>query len=193
MARIWDAINDPLMGYFADRNESKRGKFRPFLLYGALPLNLVLIACFFTPELSETGRIIYAYVTYILHGMLFTLVGLPYSALTAVMTQDQQERAVISTYRMFFAVAIAVTLVAVGVRPFVALFATLMLGWTGYVANVEQTEKALGGISALFNLVPAGFSILCLLTLLFYPITAALFQRITGELAERDVASTELA
>ena len=129
VARIWDAVNDPLMGYLADRNESKRGKFRPFLLYGALPLNLVLLACFFTPELSYTGKIIYAYATYILHGMLFTLVELPYSALTAVMTQDQQERAVISTYRMFFAVAVAVTLVAVGVRPFVAQFATEQQGF----------------------------------------------------------------
>jgi sugar (glycoside-pentoside-hexuronide) transporter len=129
VARIWDAINDPLMGYIADRTETKRGKFRPFILFGALPLNLILIACYFTPELSDTAKIAYAYSTYILHGMLFTLVGLPYSALTAVMTQDQQERSVISTYRMFFAVAIAVTLVAVGVRPFVAQFETEQQGF----------------------------------------------------------------
>jgi sugar (glycoside-pentoside-hexuronide) transporter len=129
VARIWDAVNDPLMGYIADHNQTRRGKFRLFLLYGALPLNLVLLACFFTPELSDTAKIVYAYVTYILHGMLFTLVGLPCSALTAVMTQDQQERAVISTYRMFFAVAVAVTLVAVGVRPFVARFSTEQQGF----------------------------------------------------------------
>lgn len=64
-------------------------------------------------------------------------------------------------------------------------FAALMLGWTGYVANVEQTDSALLGINALFNLVPAGFSVLCLLTLFLYPISTDFFERITRELAER--------
>lgn len=116
-ARAWDAINDPLMGYFADRIHTRWGKFRPFLLFGAIPLNVMLIACFFTPDISETGKIIYAYVTYILHGMVFTAVGLPYSAISSVMTQDQQERAVISTYRMFFAVVVALSIIIL-VRPF---------------------------------------------------------------------------
>jgi len=69
-------------------------------------------------------------------------------------------------------------------------FAALMLGWTGYVANVEQSASAVAGIESLFNLIPAGFSILCLLMLLLYPIDAALFQRITRELEEREAAST---
>ncbi len=128
-ARVWDAVNDPLMGFIADHTKTKRGRFRPYLLFGALPLNLVLLACYFTPELSETGKIAYAYVTYILHGMLFTLVGLPYSSISAVMTQDQQERAVISTYRMFFAVIVALGIVSIAVKPFVALFATEQQGF----------------------------------------------------------------
>ena len=129
VARVWDAVNDPLMGYIADHTKTKRGRFRPYLLFGALPLNLILMACYFTPELSESGRIAYAYVTYIMHGMLFTLVGLPYSSISAVMTQDQQERAVISAYRMFFAVIVALSIVSIAVKPFVALFATEQKGF----------------------------------------------------------------
>ena len=116
-ARVWDAVNDPLMGYIVDRTQTRWGKFRPYVLFGALPLNLILIACFFTPDISLTGKIVYAYVTYIAHGMMFTAIGLPYSAISSVMTQNQQERAVISTYRMFFAVVVALTVIIL-VRPF---------------------------------------------------------------------------
>lgn len=129
VARVWDAVNDPLMGYIADHTNTKRGRFRPYLLFGAVPLNLVLLACYFTPDLSETAKVVYAYVVYILHGMLFTAVGLPYSSISAVMTQDQQERAVISTYRMFFAVIVALSIVAIAVKPFVALFETEQQGF----------------------------------------------------------------
>jgi sugar (glycoside-pentoside-hexuronide) transporter len=129
VARIWDAVNDPIMGYIADHTRSRWGRFRPYLLFGAVPLNLVLLACFYTPEFSSTGRIVYAYVTYIMHGMLFTAVGLPYSSISAVMTQDQQERAVISTYRMFFAVIVAMSIVTIGVEPFVSLFASEQQGF----------------------------------------------------------------
>ena len=127
-ARIWDAINDPIMGYLADHTQSRWGRFRPYLLFGALPLNLVMLSCFFTPELSSTAKVVYAYATYIAHGMLYTVVGLPYSSISAVMTQDPQERSVISTYRMFFAVIVAQSIVNIGARPFIRLFETEQQG-----------------------------------------------------------------
>ncbi len=129
VARVWDAVNDPIMGYIADHTKTRWGRFRPYLLFVAIPLNLVLVACFFTPELSGTGKLVYAYVTYLLHGMLFTGMTLPYSSLAAVLTQDQQERAVISSWRMFFAVVVALTIIAVGIRPFVELFETEQQGF----------------------------------------------------------------
>lgn len=58
-ARVWDAVNDPVMGYFADHTRSRWGRFRPYLLFGALPLNLM--ACFFVPALSTSAKVIYAY------------------------------------------------------------------------------------------------------------------------------------
>jgi len=94
-----------------------------------VPLNLLLLAVYSSPEMGDTAKIVYAYVTYILHGMAFTAVGLPYSSLSAVMTQDQQERAVIATYRMTFAVVVTMSIVNIGVRPFVALFPTEQVGF----------------------------------------------------------------
>ncbi len=128
-ARIWDAGNDPLMGYLADHTRSRWGRFRPYLFFGALPLNLALMACFFVPEFSGGGKVVYAYITYIMHGMIFTAIGLPYSSISAVMTQDQQERAEISTFRMFFAVIVAVGTVSIGVRPFVGMFPSEQKGF----------------------------------------------------------------
>lgn len=130
VARVWDAVNDPLMGYIADHTQSRWGRFRPYLLFMAIPLNLVLLACFVTPDLSDSAKVVYAYATYLLHGMVFTTVTLPYSSLAAVMTQDQQERAVIASFRMFFAVIVGLSIIAVGVRPVVDLFATEQLGFT---------------------------------------------------------------
>lgn len=121
-ARLWDGLNDPLMGWIADRTQTRWGRLRPYLLFGALPLNLALVAAFFVPDLGYMGRLVYAYVTYILHGMLFTAVGLPYSSLTALLTDDQHERASISSTRMFFAVIIALGIVSAGVKPLVNLF-----------------------------------------------------------------------
>jgi sugar (glycoside-pentoside-hexuronide) transporter len=119
IARAWDAINDPLMGYIADRTRNKWGTYKPYILWGAIPLNLILIACFSVPVLSDTMRVAYCYFTYIVHGMVFTAVGLSYSALGTLVTQDQQERAKISTMRMFFAVVVVITIVGSYVTPFV--------------------------------------------------------------------------
>jgi sugar (glycoside-pentoside-hexuronide) transporter len=129
VARIWDAVNDPIMGYIADHTKTRWGRFRPYLLLMAVPLNLMLVACYFTPEISVEAKVVYAYVTYLLHGMVFTALGLPYSSIAAVLTQDQQERAVIASYRMFFAVIIGMSIVAVGVRPMVERFASEQVGF----------------------------------------------------------------
>lgn len=155
-ARIWDAFNDPAMGYIADHTKSKWGRFRPYLLFSAIPLNVILVLCFVTPDLNPTLKVIYAYVTYIAHGMIFTTIQIPYSSLTAVMTQDPQERAVISSYRMFMAVVLGLSVVAVGVKPFVSLFpneqqgffaAAVVLGvfstillWVSFFASRERIQ-----------------------------------------------------
>lgn len=101
-ARIWDAINDPMMGAIAERTKSKHGRFRPYLLYGAPFLVLVYILCFMAPDFggNMTLKIVYASVTYIALGMLYTAVNLPYGALMTVMSRSSADRSDLSTYRM---------------------------------------------------------------------------------------------
>lgn len=99
VTRIWDTVNDPLMGIIADRTDSKWGKFRPYLVWMAIPFGVVGSLMFMTPDLSMTGKIIYAYVTYTLMMMGYTAINIPYSALLGVVTSNSIERTSLSAYR----------------------------------------------------------------------------------------------
>lgn len=101
-ARVWDAINDPMMGAIAERTRSKYGRFRPYLLYGSPLLILVYILCFTAPDFNGNMgmKIAYASVTYIALGMLYTAVNLPYGALMTVMSTSSEDRSDLSTFRM---------------------------------------------------------------------------------------------
>ncbi|GJM64326.1 MFS transporter [Persicobacter diffluens] len=103
VSRIWDAFNDPIMGIIADRTNSRWGKFRPYLLWGAIPFGIIGVLTFSTPDLSPTGKIVYAWITYSLMMMIYTLVNIPYSALMGVLTNDEKARNSISSYRFVFA------------------------------------------------------------------------------------------
>lgn len=118
IARLWDAINDPIIGSVIDRTNTRCGKFRPYLLWGAVPFGILAALCFTTPDLSDNGKLIYAYVTYIGLGMVYTFVNVPYGALTSSLTQDPKERANLSALRMFFA-QLAGLIVVLGV-PFLS-------------------------------------------------------------------------
>lgn len=99
VVRIWDTVNDPIMGIIADRTNTRWGKFRPWMLWGALPFGLIFIATFTTPDLGITGKLVYAYVTYTAMLMVYTVTNVPYSALMGVITPDPQERTQISSFR----------------------------------------------------------------------------------------------
>lgn len=103
VARISDALTDPLMGLIADRTHSRWGKLRPYLLFGAVPLGVASVLLFSVPTLSPGAKVAYAYATYILYGVAFTIVTIPYSALTASITSDAQQRTELSTFRIGFA------------------------------------------------------------------------------------------
>jgi GPH family glycoside/pentoside/hexuronide:cation symporter len=108
VTKIWDAVNDPMMGIISDRTNSRWGKFRPYILWFAIPFGILGVLTFTTPNLSVTGRLIYAYITYTLLMMGYTIVNVPYSALMGVMTPNSDERTVLSQYR-FIAAFIATT------------------------------------------------------------------------------------
>ena len=104
VARVEDALDDFITGVFVDHTHSRWGKLRPYLLFGSIPLGITAILCFTTPALNASGKIVYAYVTYIALMLMYSMVGIPYSAMTAAMTQDRQERVSLSSIRMIFAV-----------------------------------------------------------------------------------------
>lgn len=100
VARFSDGISDVLMGIIGDRTKSKYGKFRPWILWTAIPLAAILSLLFTSPDLSATGKIVYAYATYIIFTLVYTANNIPYGALMAVMTNDNKERTTLGSYRM---------------------------------------------------------------------------------------------
>jgi len=103
VSKIWDAINDPIMGGLADRTETRWGKFRPWILFSILPLAISGILCFTKIDLSTVGKIVWAYVTYNLLMMSYTAGNVPYSSLMGVMTADSDERTGLNQVRFTFA------------------------------------------------------------------------------------------
>ncbi|MFV0373364.1 glucuronide transporter [Microbacterium sp.] len=98
--RIFDAFTDVAAGRLVDKVNTKRwGKFRPFILFGSLPLLLLSVATFHVPQIGESGMLLYAYVTYGLLGIAYTLVNIPYGSLAAAMTQVPGERAKLASAR----------------------------------------------------------------------------------------------
>ena len=101
VARLWDAINDPIWGAFIDsRKPTKQGKFRPYVFWFSIPLAVSAVLMFTViPNLSEAKYLLFAYITYILYGMMYTCVNIPYGSLASVVTDDEKERSSLSMWR----------------------------------------------------------------------------------------------
>ncbi len=99
IARFWDMAIDPIIGVISDRTNTRWGKFRPYILFGAVPYAVLAILTFTTPNFGEVGKIIYAGATYVLLMTAYAFINLPYSALGAVMSDDTYERAGLNSYR----------------------------------------------------------------------------------------------
>ena len=103
VTRVWDAVSDPMMGIICDRTNTRWGKYRPYLLWFSLPFAICGVLLFTTPDFDEQGRLIYAYITYILMMTVYTCINVPYASMLGVLTSDSYEKTVFSSYRMFFA------------------------------------------------------------------------------------------
>jgi len=103
VTKIIDACTDPVMGAIADRTQSRWGKFRPYLLFGALPMAAAAVLTMSTPDLGETGKTVWAYATYSFMMLCYTILSTPYSSLSGVLTADTRERNSIFGIRFFFA------------------------------------------------------------------------------------------
>lgn len=129
IARIWDAINDPLWGAFIQsRKPNPKGQFRPWILGFSIPLAISAALMFLKiPGLSETKYLIYAYVTYILYGMMYTAVNIPYGSLASVVTDDELERSSLSMWRSIGA--------GIGGLPGTIILPMIVYTTTGKYAN----------------------------------------------------------
>jgi glycoside/pentoside/hexuronide:cation symporter, GPH family len=149
--RLIDAFADVAMGMYTDSHATRWGRYRPYFLIFAIPFGLSVMLVFTTPELSYAGKLVWAYVTYILMMLVFTAVTIPYISLSGVLTADPQERLSANGYRLFFAKGAALM-----VTTFVPLFAAR---WgPDHVAKGYQVSMAImaGAASLLF--------VLCFLT-----------------------------
>ncbi|WP_075602135.1 MFS transporter [Saccharicrinis aurantiacus] len=99
MVRLWDGLNDPLMGIISDRTSTAMGKFRPYLLWVAIPFGLIGVLTFSVPDFGPSGKLLYAYVTYTLMMMVYTAINVPYGSLMAVMTDNPKERTSLASFR----------------------------------------------------------------------------------------------
>jgi len=103
VTRIWDAVSDPMMGIIADRTTTRWGKYRPYLLWVAAPFSVCGILLFTTHDLSYAGKMLWAYVTYVLMMTVYTGINVPYGAMLGVVSDSSREKTVFSSFRMFFA------------------------------------------------------------------------------------------
>lgn len=130
ITRIWDAVSDPMMGIIADRTNSRWGKYRPYLLWFAIPFAVCGVLLFTTPA---SGKTLWAYVTYILMMTVYTGINVPYGAMLNTMTADSDQKSVLSSFRMFFAYA----------GSFIALFA-----WEPLCKLFDKTPAAADAVAA---------------------------------------------
>ena len=136
-ARIWDAINDPILGTLADHTHTRFGRYRPYTL-AAIPMAIIFALLFFVPDLSTTGKMVYYTIVYILYGMCFTVLELPYFGLASAMTNNPQERASITSWSRIAARIPAVAF------PLLLSWLTVQLGdQQGYFVNA----LCVGGIA----------------------------------------------
>ncbi len=145
IAKIWNAVCDPTMGYIADRTHTRWGRNRPFLLFGALPLGTAFFLLFAGPDLSPVGKTAWALVTFLLFSATYSVINIPYGALTANLTLDTDERSSLTGFRMAF--AILGTLTAAGAaKPIVALFPDQITGF-------RMTGLVFGALCVVVNII----------------------------------------
>lgn len=99
VTRLIDAFTDPMMGALADRTQTRFGKFRPYLLWGIIPIAAAGVLTFTVPDVDDTQKLIYAYATYVFMMLAYTFINVPYGALLGVMTSNTQQRTTLTSFR----------------------------------------------------------------------------------------------
>lgn len=144
--RVFDAFSDPVMGAICDRTRTRWGKFRPWLLWMAVPFGLGAVLMFTTPDLSMNGKIIYAWVTYLVMSLIYTAINIPYCSVAGVITLNQKERLGCLSWR-FFLNGLATLIVSSSILPL-----TDWLGNGNRASGFQMTMMIMGGAATLMFL-----------------------------------------
>jgi sugar (glycoside-pentoside-hexuronide) transporter len=107
ITRLWHAVIDPLMGVVADRTNTRWGRFRPWVLWSAIPFGVLFFLTYTVPNFDQHGKVIWAYTTYILLMLVYTINNIPYSAMTGVLTGDSDDRTSLASWRFIAAMTAA--------------------------------------------------------------------------------------
>ncbi|WP_347291393.1 glycoside-pentoside-hexuronide (GPH):cation symporter [Kluyvera georgiana] len=142
ITRLIDAISDPVIGSISDRTRSRLGRYRPWLLWFALPYGLSCAAVFFSPDLGEVGRTLYAYVTYIILVLTFSLVVVPYVSLLGAISADSEERIQINAIRFPLA-KVSYLICSLLVPTLIALFDNDVLGYRVVMCGIGLLSTVL--------------------------------------------------
>lgn len=150
VSRMIDAFSDPLMGALADRTQTRFGKFRPYLIWGILPIAAAGVLTFTVPDLDEGGKLIWAYCTYIFMMLAYTFINIPYGALLGVITGNTQQRTTLTSFRFIGAFS-GGTLVAYFTPELVKILggADEQLGWQLTMALYGAVAAVLFSIAFL--------------------------------------------
>lgn len=145
ITKIWDGVNDPIMGVFVDRTRSRWGKFRPWILFTPILFVPIAIMLFSAPNLSPAGKLIWAYVTYIMFDMTYTASDVPFWAMSSAITSDTTERNSVVVYPRFVA-TVAVALATLGTLPLIHWFQKISGGAAASADRGYQLTALLYGI-----------------------------------------------
>ena len=205
VVRIWDAINDPILGSLADHTNTKLGRFRPYIM-SVVPMAIVFILLFFVPDLGMTGKMVYYTVIYVLFDVFYTLLEIPYFGLTGSMTHDPQERASITAWSRIAsripAFALPLLLAALVTKfdppgpigPKGAFYTAILVGVIAIVAslfsffgckekalvNVDPDKKA-GGIRDFLDVLKGNWAlVIVMIAQLFFTFNTILSDMING-------------
>lgn len=135
VSRFIDAFTDPLMGMLGDHTRSKLGKYRPWIIFGAPVLGILIFLLFTAPELPAGMKIVYAYVVYIAYSLASTVVNIPYHSLTPVLSEDPDQRTVIVSWKQGMG-TVSQFMITIMALPLVNLFGGGKQGWAIYGALI---------------------------------------------------------
>lgn len=148
-SRLADGFTDIFMGYIMDRTKSKHGKARPWLLWCAVPIAVSCVLVFLVPNIGETGKYIYVIITYnLVTTFLYTMINIPYGALTSLMSRDQNQRTVINIFRMIMA-QMGSLIINAGTLPFINAI------------GGSSNQKSWIIVSVIYGIIAAALFLIC--------------------------------